>query len=245
MNQTLRTCRLRFLFAFFFLAVSALGALSQTLAGDLTSPDIWKPERVPFSFKYGGKDSAQLLTTWQFTHETVAGKDGQVQRYSYTDPATHLKVTAEVRLYPDFPGVADWVLRFRNDGASDTPIIEDILPLHWAISASPGDCFLRHAQGSDASAEDFTPLVERFSPGESDHLENPVGQILQRADTLPFFNLQTGDHGLIGAIGWTGSWKADFDLFQRWKNHHPDQRNDARRIFGCIPARRFARRASC
>ena len=29
-------------------------------------------------------------------------------------------------------------------------------------------------------------------------------------NTLPFFNLQTGDHGLIGAIGWTGNWKADF-----------------------------------
>ena len=172
MNQTLRTCRLRFLFAFFFLAVSALGALSQTLAGDLTSPDIWKPERVPFSFKYGGKDSAQLLATWQITQETMAGKNGQIQRYAYTDPATHLKVTFEVRHYPDFPGVADWVLWFRNDGASPTPIIEDILPLHWAISASPGDCFLRHAQGSDAGAADFTPLEERFSPDEHDHLQS-------------------------------------------------------------------------
>jgi len=134
------------LLVLFFFAVSALGALSQTLARDLTSPELWKPERVPFSFKYGGKDSAQLLGSWQTKHEVLSSKDGQIQRYSYTDPATHLKVTAEVRLYPDFPGVVDWVLRFRNDGTSDTPILEDILPLH----------------------------------------------------------------GLIGAIGWTGSWKADF-----------------------------------
>ena len=163
MTQTLKTRRLKSLFAFFFFAVSTLGALSQTLARDLTSPDLWKPERVPFSFKYGGKDSAQLLTTWQFKQEAIAGKDGQVQRYTYTDPATHLQVTAEVRLYPHFPGVADWVLSFRNNGATDTPIIEDILPLHWAIPASPGDFLLHHAQGSNADAEDFTPLDDHIS----------------------------------------------------------------------------------
>jgi alpha-galactosidase len=184
--------------------------MSQTLAGDLTSPDLWKPERAPFSFKYGGKDSAQLLTTWQFAQKAGDGKDGQVQFYSYTDPATHLKITAEVRLYPEFPGVADWVLKIRNDGDFDTPILEDIMPLHWAIPASPGDCFLRHAQGSDAAGEDFRPLMAHFEAGHSEHLEDALGRS-STGDTLPFFNLQTGDHGLIGAIGWTGSWKADFD----------------------------------
>ena len=210
MIPTLEIVRLRNLSAFLLLIFSALGALSQTPARDLTSPYLWKPEHAPFSFKYGGRDSAQLLTAWQFTQKAGEGKDGQVQLYSYTDPATHLKVTAEVRLYPDFPGVADWVLRFRNDGDFDTPIIEDILPLHWAIPASPGDCILRHAQGSDANEKDFMPLVENFGPNGGDHLESRWGRSSD-GQTLPFFNLQTGDHGLIGAIGWTGNWKADFD----------------------------------
>jgi len=48
----------------------------------------------------------------------------------------------------------DWVLKFRNDGSSDTPIIENILPLHWAMPSSPGDCFIRHARGSDARADE-------------------------------------------------------------------------------------------
>jgi alpha-galactosidase len=200
--------QLRNLSAFLLLIISALSAMSQTLAHDLTSPDLWKPERAPFSFKYGGKDSAQLLTAWQFTHE--AGKEGQVKLYSYTDPDTHLKITAEVRLYPDFPGVVDWVLSFRNNGATDTPIIEDILPLHWAIPASPGDCFLHHAQGSDANEKDFTPLDDHFSSNGHDHLESRYGRSSD-GQTLPFFNLQTGDHGIIGAIGWTGNWKADFN----------------------------------
>jgi alpha-galactosidase len=209
MPQALQTGRSILIGAFFFFAVSASSALSQTLAHDLTSPELWKPEHVPFSFKYGGKDSAQLLTAWQVAHEVIASKDGQVQSYSYTDPATRLEVTAEVRLYPDFPGVVDWVLRFRNDGAADTPIIEDILPLDWTIPASPGDCFLHHARGSDDSAEDFTPMEERFGPDGDDHLESQWGRS-SSGRTQPFFNLQNGDHGLIGAIGWTGNWKADF-----------------------------------
>jgi alpha-galactosidase len=187
-----------------FLVFSTVIGWGQT--SGLTSRDLWKADHVPFSFKYDGKESAQLLPTWQTSHEEIA--DGTT-RYSYVDPKTQLKVTAEVRYYRDFPGAVDWVIRYRNDGSSDTPIIEDILPLHWSIAAAAGDCILRHAQGSEASARDFQPLEERFGPSDSDYLESRIGKSSSRY-TLPFFNLQTGDHGLIGAVGWTGNWKADF-----------------------------------
>ena len=192
-----------------FLTCSAVSALSQMPAPDPTSPDLWKPENVPFSFRYGGEESAKLLTTWQASDEAMAERSGQTHRYSYTDPTTHLKVIAEVSLYPEFPGVVDWVLRFRNEGFSDTPIVEDILPLHWTIKPSSGDCFIRHARGSTAAAEDFKPLEEHFGPGGNDHLESSGGDP-SSGNTLPFFNLQSGDRGIIGAIGWTGNWKADF-----------------------------------
>ncbi len=195
---------------------STVGVLGQTSASDLTSPALWKPEHVPFSFEYGGKKSAQLLTTWQTSQENVSDARGRTHRYTYTDPATHLKVIADVRLYPDFPGVIDWVVRFRNDGTSDTPIIENILPLDWSIAASPGDCFIRHAQGSSAGADDFKPLKENFGPGGNDHLESSGGRS-SSGQTLPFFNLQTGGRGLIEAIGWTGNWKADFSYAQDGK----------------------------
>ena len=121
------------LLAFLFLAVGLPHAVSQTIAADITSQDLWKPAHVPFSFIYDGKKSAQLLSNWQISQEDIADEKGEIHRTTYTDPVTHLKVMADVRLYPDFPGVIDWVLRFRNDGTSDTPIIENILPLDWAI----------------------------------------------------------------------------------------------------------------
>ena len=188
-------------------------AMSQGLASNtlsnLISPGLWRPEQVPFYFKYGGRDSSQLLTAWRITDQVVPGTGGQTHRYSYTDPATRLRVTAEVRLYPDHPGAVDWVLTFRNNGHADTPILKDILPLSWTIPSSVGDCSLRHARGSNASATDFEPLEEHFGPGGSGHLESSGGDSSSGA-TLPFFNLRTGDHGLVGAIGWTGNWKVDF-----------------------------------
>jgi alpha-galactosidase len=193
------------------LPVKSIGVDNQNRnpTSELISTELWKPELVPFSFKYGGNESAQLLKTWQTSAENVSAGKLRFDRYHYKDPISQLEVIAEVRVYADFPGAVDWVLKFRNDGTSDTAILENILPLHWSFPASAGDCFVRHARGSDASAEDFQPLEEGFGPGGNDHLESPGGDPSSK-NTLPFFNLQTGDHGLIGAIGWTGGWKADF-----------------------------------
>jgi alpha-galactosidase len=196
--------------ALFTTSVSNLLLLG-TVAGWSQTPgptlrDLWKADHVPFSFRYDGQESAQLLPRWRTSQEETAQ---DTVRYSYIDPKTKLNVTAEVRYYRDYPQVLDWVIKLQNDGASDTPIIENILPMQWAITASPGECIIRHARGSDASARDFEPMEERFGPSASDHLESPGGDP-SSLNTLPFFNMQTGDHGLIGAIGWTGDWKANF-----------------------------------
>jgi len=188
---------------------SALGVLCQTRAAGLTSPRLWDPNHPPFSFRYNGEESAQFLPAWEGSGVNVAGGSAQLRLYSYLDPATGLAVAAEVRIYPEFPGVVDWVLRFRNDGAKDTPIIENILPLNFALPASAGDLILHHDRGSQAQAFDFKPIEEPLERGGNLHLESFEGDSSNH-DTLPFFNLQIGDHGVIGAIGWTGDWKADF-----------------------------------
>jgi len=200
---------MKIIYAAVLLASSSICALGQTLSGELASAELWEPDKVPFSFTYDGKDSATLLKTWQLKSEAKPVNNAQVHLYSYTDPHTHLKVIAEVRQYADFPNAVDWVLRFRNDGSTDTPILEDILPLHSAMPAAPGKLTIRHAKGSVANAEDFTPMTEQLDPGSDQHYEPEWGRS-SSGMTLPFFNLQTGDHGLIMAIGWSGNWKADF-----------------------------------
>ena len=70
----------------------------------LTSAELWKPDDVPFSFKYNGKESAQFLTAWKISKQDIKSGDAEVRRYSYKDPATLLKVTAEVRTLPTLSG---------------------------------------------------------------------------------------------------------------------------------------------
>ena len=174
------------------------------------SSDLWQPARVPLSFVYAGQSSAVLLATWQAA--VLPDFTANTRLYSFLDPRTHLRVTAEVRLYPDFPGAVDYVLRFRNEGSADTPILEQILPLDWTVPSVAGEAMLRYARGSSAAANDFEPLAEPLAAGGHAHLESAQGDS-SSGMTLPFFNLQTGPaQGLIGAIGWTGNWQADVTL---------------------------------
>jgi alpha-galactosidase len=189
------------------LGVISLGAQTETHA----SLDLWKGNQPPFSFKYDGKDSSQFLASWQRSESPATPSDGgEMHHYIYTDPATKLKVTADVRTFTDFDAV-EWILHLANEGDKDTPIIENIQPLHWTVTPATESCVLHHARGSDAKVNDFEPLTETFGPGKTVTIGSKNGRSSD-TDTLPFFNLQMGDKGVIGAIGWTGNWTANFNF---------------------------------
>lgn len=159
-------------------------------------------ESPPISFRYGGREARALLPAWQ---RTITA-DG----VGYFDPATGLRVTARIRTYPD-SGAIDWVLIFRNDGRQDTPFLDAVRPLDWSAGALAAGqaAIVHHARGSSAQASDFEPLDERLAPGGEVRLESERG-LSSSGATLPFFNLELGGGGVIGAIGWTGDWRADF-----------------------------------
>jgi alpha-galactosidase len=164
--------------------------------------------KLPFSFIYAGKDSSTFLASWQRTEKTAPSPGGQLHRYTFSDPATKLKVVAEVRTFTGYPAV-DWVLKFTNEGATDTPIIEKIEPLNWTCTPGSTACVIHHARGSNSQVNDFEPLTETLNPG-GDVTLGAVNGRSSDTNTLPFFNLQMGDKGVIGAIGWTGNWNALF-----------------------------------
>ena len=186
--------------------VAAGTTVAQSIVGNLASLEFWNAAQVPFSFRYDGAESARILPSWRRSQESPSA---DVHRYIYVDPKTRLRITADVRQYSDFPGTVDWVLRFRNDGEADTPIVEDILPLNLTIHGSD-NCIVRHARGSAARANDFEPLEEHLRTGEKDHIESPGGDPSSR-NSLPFFNLEAGGGGVILGLGWTGDWKMDVE----------------------------------
>lgn len=152
----------------------------------------------PFSFTVGGIPASQVAweTNWA---------DGVL---TLVDPSSGLQIACEAKVFDDLPAV-EWVLHLANNGATDTAVIADILPLDVTIAVDKDTpCVLRHARGSDCKLEDFEPLESPLAPGATAELAAYLGRSSNH--TLPFFNLVTGDRGVIGAIGWTGGWKAAF-----------------------------------
>ena len=176
---------------------------------------MFKGPALPFGFKYGGKDSKDFLGTWQTSDSTAPAPDGNIRTYIYSDPATQLKVTCAVRTFDKFDAV-DWVLTFSNGGAADTPIIENIQPLQWTVGCDSPGATVHTTRGSTAGTDDFAPVDMDLQPNQSHRMG--VGSGRSSDGGWPFFNLQTGDHGLYGAIGWTGDWQADFNRAQDGKS---------------------------
>jgi len=165
----------------------------------------WDPENLPFSFRYGGQPSHTQLPDWD--REETDG--GQTRHLSFTDPETQLCVRVHLRSFNDFDAF-DWVLEFENQGTSDTPIIEDILPLDTSWPVPEGDwAILHYANGSTCQVDDFEPKTEWIRSRTSIRLAPKGGR--SSSGVLPFMNLQLGDHGVVLGIGWTGQWAASFE----------------------------------
>jgi alpha-galactosidase len=201
----------------FFLTTALFPAAAQTASPSAVSAatqHLATTDQAPFTFTYGGKDAATFLPGWTKTEADTQTPAGiAVHQLVYLDPATKLKVVVEMRKFTDFPAV-DWVLYFTNEGTTDTPILENILPLRTTLACDSPEAHLQSTVGSGQSREDFQLNDLPLQPGQpygwgtttgrsSDMLQSNGGH-----GAFPFFNVQTGDHGTFVAIGWTGNWAA-------------------------------------
>ncbi len=162
----------------------------------------------PFSFLYGGRESSALLSGWKCESRTsdVAGV-GARHEVTYVDPQTKLVVRVSAIQFKDFPAV-EWVIHFKNEGASETPILESIQPLDTSWLSRDRDPTIHYAEGATCSMNDFRPLRRSLNVKGELHLEPGGGR--SSSDFLPFFNIETKGEGVVVAIGWTGEWAISF-----------------------------------
>jgi alpha-galactosidase len=166
--------------------------------------------RWPFSFTYGGQPSAALFGTWKRECRTRA-LDTQRQEHTltWTDAATGLCVRCVAVEYRDLPAV-EWTLWFKNSGAADTAILENIRPLDTSVGAAQerGPFTLHYADGSHENGSDFQPRTARLvMANEMVVLRSYGGR--SSDGCLPFFNLvQPDGGGVVVGIGWSGQWTA-------------------------------------
>ena len=167
--------------------------------------------QTPFSFTYGGQPSSQFLKTWGYKVQRkpmpISGATNII--YTYTAPDGSLRVDCDVKIYRPQQAVM-WVLRFKNTGREKSKTIANVrttdLLLHNNVTAP---FTLRYTRGSNAGPDDFAPY-QRVLNGTDEFVLRPEGGRSSQLN-FPFFNIDTGcGHGMIAAIGWTGTWKANF-----------------------------------
>ena len=171
----------------------------------------WLKVALPFSFRYGGTESDAILSQWQLQRgERSAGLHGELQEFAWTDSATGLRFTWQVKQFSDYPAV-EWVLTFENTGASDTPIIEDIQALDLCLNHSrKGQPYTLHgATGGRSLPDDMIPFSWQVPSAERVSEIQLGGDHPSSNRHLPFFNLETPENrGVLVGVGWSGNWLA-------------------------------------
>ena len=170
-----------------------------------------KNTAIPFSFTYDGKPSAEVLKTWE-CRKASRPLDPQRTEHTliFTDPTTGLEVRCVAIAYADYPA-AEWVVYFENKGSKDTPIIANVRALDTSLMSDeqPKDVVIRHARGTQVVMGDFGPIDDSLAPGgrlEIGSSEKGMSSV----NALPFFNIDLAIKGMIVAVGWSGSWSAEF-----------------------------------
>jgi len=165
---------------------------------------------VPFSFRYNGAASSSFLESWEHAAETSDSPTRILHEASWTDPHTHLRVSARACAFKRYPAV-EWTLAFENLGTADTPLLEQVQALDVRLRTGyfRKPVQLHHLLGDVCGERSFMPLETEVVPGASTALAPEGGCPSNGA--FPFFNVQYGDQGLITAIGWSGQWRAALD----------------------------------
>jgi alpha-galactosidase len=167
--------------------------------------------KIPFSFRYNGVESAELLKTWKCTTESKDLADRVQHLVTWTDPKTELQVTAVVNSFKQYPA-AEWLLYFENRGKQDTPILENIQAVNVSLqtNAAKQPAVLHRLTGDDCNERSFLPYETPLESGKTIAMA-PQGGRPSNASAFPFFNYQYANRGVITAIGWSGQWAASLN----------------------------------
>jgi len=199
----------------FGLLLNCVMAAGLDKPGDAHRPNDWLNEhllgekaQLLFSFAYDRKGSSVLLKAWPKTTESKQLDSSRTEHIvRWTDPKTGLQVRVETLEFADSP-VVEWTAYFKNNGQADAPMLEYVQALDVSFPvAGDGIPTILYSKGCgvmDTYALQKKPLNQL----ESFQISSEGGG--KTVETIPFFDIQTGGRGLIGALGWPGTWAINF-----------------------------------
>jgi alpha-galactosidase len=162
----------------------------------------------PVSFAYDRQGSSALLKTWTKKTESKHLDSGRTEHIVvWSDPKTGLQFRVDAIEFANSP-VLEWTAYFKNDGKSDSPILEYVQALDVSFPvAGEGIPSILYSKG--CGVMDTYSLVKKpLNQLESFQISSESGG--KTVETIPFFDITTAKRGLIGALGWPGKWSINF-----------------------------------
>ena len=173
-----------------------------TDAGEWYRTLLENPENFPFSFTYNGRRYDGFpAEAFRETGQAMSSdtKKETVERVGVLHDG--LQVTLLTAYYPAY-GVSEWTVWFENTGSENSGILENP---ESTLTFTGGRPVLKGILGDH---------VNLYQPYAYDLQELPVHFLSDSGRpthiNFPYFNLEYGDCGVMLAIGWAGSWTADF-----------------------------------
>lgn len=155
------------------------------------------PTRLPFYHTIGGKRHNGFDSPVSKTVE-VSGKR-ETTTLNFVEDGVDVALT--LSFYKDF-GVTEWTVRFTNNTDKNSPVIEDMGCRLDFVGERPRLCGILgdHENQYRPYSHDLCTEKVHFTSdsGRPTHVN------------FPYFNLEYGDGGVMLAIGWSGTWTADF-----------------------------------
>ncbi len=151
------------------------------------------------SFDFDGKAYTDHIKNWDKTVEDT--EEGWTVTYKKDGVIAWSEISFDSEL-----AALEWTNYFKNEGSSDSAVISNILAINSEVSVE--NPILTTANGSDCAANDFEPIVVDLVAETEYTMATHGGRSSQGA--FPYFDISNGEYGVIGAIGWSGDWKADF-----------------------------------
>jgi alpha-galactosidase len=164
--------------------------------------------QLPFSFAYDRQGSSALLKAWPKKIETKQLGGGRTEHIvSWTDPKTGLQVRLSALEFADSPAV-EWTAYFKNDGKVDAPMLEYVQALDTSFAVTgKGIPTILYSKGCGVMD---TYALQKKSLNQLESFEISSASGGKTVEFIPFFDIQTAGHGLIGALGWPGTWAINF-----------------------------------
>ena len=135
------------------------------------------------------------------------------RRLVWTDAESGLQVRCEGVEYADYPAI-EWTVYFKNNGVTNTPILESIQGLDTSFRRGANGEFVLHGiKGDFCTADSYEPYQLKLVPGLTKNFSPPnySGKSCDGPEGWPYYNLQLpGDGGVILAVGWPGQWATSF-----------------------------------